>query len=100
MKITVNEEMNIVRILLRDTPIEESDEQENGVIYDYDSDGKVIGFEFLNAKEFFGDLESLKLIAEKNTQNPPVNEHSERPIRHRAKRNKSVSTRPLVAACA
>ena len=61
MKITINEDSNVVRILLRDTPIEQSDERGDGVILDYDRDGKLVGFEFLNATEFFGDLKSLWL---------------------------------------
>jgi uncharacterized protein YuzE len=51
MKVTYDPEVDILRILLRDTPIEESDEDKPGVILDYDKDGNVVGLEVLNASQ-------------------------------------------------
>ena len=49
MKMTYDREVDILRILFNDTPIEESDEQKPGLILDYDKDGNVVGMEVLNA---------------------------------------------------
>lgn len=51
MKVTYDPEVDILRILFRDVPIEESDEDKPGVIIDYDKDGNVVGLEVLNASE-------------------------------------------------
>jgi uncharacterized protein YuzE len=49
MKVTYDPEVDVLRILFRDAPIEESDENKPGVILDYDRDGNVVGLEILNA---------------------------------------------------
>lgn len=49
MKITYDPQVDILRIVLRDVPVEESDEHKPGVILDYDNEGNVIGLEVLNA---------------------------------------------------
>ena len=49
MKITYDPQADILRIVLRDVPVEESDEHKPGVILDYDDEGNVIGLEVLNA---------------------------------------------------
>jgi uncharacterized protein YuzE len=51
MKVTYDPEVDVLRILFRDTPIEESDEDKPGVILDYDKDGNVVGMEVLNASQ-------------------------------------------------
>jgi uncharacterized protein YuzE len=51
MKVTYDPDVDVLRILLRDTPIEESDEDRPGVILDYDKDGNVVGLEVLNASQ-------------------------------------------------
>ena len=51
MKVTYDPEVDVLRILLRDVPIEESDEDKPGVILDYDKDGNVAGMEVLNASQ-------------------------------------------------
>lgn len=43
--------MGVLRILFRNTTIEESDEDKPGVILDYDKDGNVVGLEVLNASK-------------------------------------------------
>jgi uncharacterized protein YuzE len=45
MKITYGLEVYILRIILSDVPIEDSDEEKPGVILDYDEDGNIIGLE-------------------------------------------------------
>jgi uncharacterized protein YuzE len=51
MKVTYDSEVDVLRILFRDVPIEESDEDKPGVILDYDKDGNVVGLEVLNASQ-------------------------------------------------
>jgi uncharacterized protein YuzE len=49
MKVTYDAEVDILRILFSNTPIEESDEDKPGVILDYDKDGNIVGLEILDA---------------------------------------------------
>jgi uncharacterized protein YuzE len=51
MKITYDPEVDVLRILLNNTPIEESDEEKPGIILDYDKDGNIVGFEVLDASK-------------------------------------------------
>ena len=48
---TYDPEVDVLRILLSDAPIEESDEDKPGVILDYDKDGNVVGLEILEASK-------------------------------------------------
>lgn len=49
MKVTYDVEVDVLRILFSNAPIEESDEEKPGVISDYDKDGNVVGMEILDA---------------------------------------------------
>ncbi|MEK7795429.1 MAG: DUF2283 domain-containing protein [Candidatus Hydrogenedentota bacterium] len=60
MKVVYDAEVDVLRITLRDAPIEESDEDKPGVILDYDKDGNLIGLEVLNASERVEDPKSLE----------------------------------------
>lgn len=60
MKITYDAEVDVLRILLTDTPIEESDEDKPGVILDYDKDGNVVGMEILDASKRIANPRSLE----------------------------------------
>jgi uncharacterized protein YuzE len=51
VKVTYDAEVDVLRILLSDAPIEESDEDKPGVILDYDKDGNVVGLEILEASK-------------------------------------------------
>ena len=51
MKVIYDPEVDVLRILFRDVPIEESDEDKPGVILDYDKAGNVVGLEVLNASQ-------------------------------------------------
>ena len=51
MKITNHQDVDILRILLSDSDIEESDEHKPGVIIDYDHQGNVVGLEILDASK-------------------------------------------------
>ena len=49
MKITYNAEMDVLRIIFSDNPIEESEETQSGLIVDYDLIGNLVGLEILDA---------------------------------------------------
>jgi uncharacterized protein YuzE len=49
MKVTYDAEVEVLRILFSNAPIEESGEEKPGVIIDYDKDGNVMGMEILDA---------------------------------------------------
>ena len=60
MKVTYDAEDDVLRILLRNAPIEESDEDKLGVILDYDKDGNVVGREVLEASKRISNPRSLE----------------------------------------
>jgi len=49
MKILYDPEVDILRIVFNDLPVEESDEEKPGLILDYDKNGNIVGVEILNA---------------------------------------------------
>jgi len=51
MKVTYDPDVDVLRILFRNVPIEESDEDKPGVILDYDKEGNIVGMEVLNASQ-------------------------------------------------
>jgi uncharacterized protein YuzE len=51
MKITYDPEVDVLRILFREGPIEESDEDKPGVILDYYKECNMVGLEVLNASQ-------------------------------------------------
>lgn len=55
MKISYDPDVDVLRIILRDVPVEDSDEEKAGVIFDYDSAGSVVGLEILDASRLADD---------------------------------------------
>ncbi len=51
MNITYDPNVDILRIILDEGAIEESDEDVEGIIMDYNSDGKLVGIEILDASK-------------------------------------------------
>ncbi len=51
MKVTYDPEVDVLRILLSNALIEESDEEKPGVILDDDKDGNIVGLEILDASQ-------------------------------------------------
>jgi YD repeat-containing protein len=51
MKITYDAEVDVLRIILSDQPVEESDEDKPGIIIDYDAQGNVVSMEILDASK-------------------------------------------------
>ncbi|MGD0459389.1 MAG: DUF2283 domain-containing protein [Terriglobia bacterium] len=60
MKVTYDPEVDVLRILLSDAPIEESDEDKPGVILDYDKDGNIVGLEILEASKRIANPRSVE----------------------------------------
>jgi uncharacterized protein YuzE len=60
VKVTYDPEVDVLRILLSDAPVEESDEDKPGVILDYDKDGNVVGLEILEASKRISNPRSVE----------------------------------------
>ncbi len=60
MKVTYDAQMDVMQIILRDAPVEESDEEKPGVIIDYDQEGNVVGIEILGASKRVGSPYSVE----------------------------------------
>ena len=60
MRITYDQEVDILRILLNDADIEESDEEKPGVIIDYDDHGNVVGMEIPDASKRISNPRTLE----------------------------------------
>ena len=51
MKVTYDPQVDILRIVFSNVPVDESEEGKPGVILDYDKDGNIIGLEILDASK-------------------------------------------------
>ncbi|MDI6840926.1 MAG: DUF2283 domain-containing protein [bacterium] len=51
MKVIYDPETDTLSFVLKDNPVAESDELREGVIVDYDYDGKIVSIEVLDASE-------------------------------------------------
>ena len=60
MKVTYDQEVDILRILLSESEIDESDEEKPGVIIDYDDHGNVVGMEILDASKRISNPRTLE----------------------------------------
>ena len=60
MKVTYDQEVDILRIILNDTDIDESDEEKPGITIDYDERGNVVGMEILDASTRITNPRSLE----------------------------------------
>jgi len=60
VRVTYDPEVDVLRIVLSDAPIEESDEDKPGVILDYDKDGNVVGLEILEASKRVSNPRSVE----------------------------------------
>jgi uncharacterized protein YuzE len=60
VKVTYDPEVDVLRIVLSDAAMEESDEDKPGVILDYDKDGNVVGLEILDASKRVSNPRSVE----------------------------------------
>lgn len=61
MKIQYDQETDTLLIALRDERIEESDEIRPGVVADFGRDGRIVGFEIVDASKHVADPRSVTL---------------------------------------
>lgn len=66
MNIIYNSETDVLYIRLREGKIDESDEVKEGLIVDYDAEGKPIGIEVLDATELLGEKWEVAVELKKN----------------------------------
>lgn len=60
MKVIYDPEVDVLRILLTDAEIKESDEEKPGVIFDYDKDGNIVAMEILDASKRIENPRSIE----------------------------------------
>ena len=60
MKVTCDPQVDVLRIVLSEQPVEESDEDKPGVILDYDKAGNLVGLEILDASKRMANPRSLE----------------------------------------
>jgi YD repeat-containing protein len=63
MKVSYDEATDVLIVVLRDTPVAESDEDKPGVILDYDEEGNLVSIEVLDASKRVQDPRSVTLSA-------------------------------------
>lgn len=67
MKINYDPDVDIIRIIFKDSPIEESDEEKPGLIVDFDQEGNVVGLEILNASKRIDNPQSIEYEISRQT---------------------------------
>ena len=60
MKIHYDSETDVLRVIFRESPIEESDEEKPGIILDYDKGGGIVGLEILDASKQLENPRSIE----------------------------------------
>ena len=62
MKVTYDQEVDILRIILNDEDIDESDEDKPGIIIDCDDQGNIVGMEILDASTRMTNPRTLEYV--------------------------------------
>jgi uncharacterized protein YuzE len=60
MRVRVDHMADAVYLNLTDRPIQESEEVADGIVVDYDADGRIVGVEILDASKRTGDPAALQ----------------------------------------
>ncbi len=60
MRVRVDAGADAVYLNLTDRPIQESEEVADGIVVDYDSEGRIVGIEILDASKRTDDPSALK----------------------------------------
>jgi len=63
VKITYDPEADTLTVVLKDTPVTDSDEDKPGMILDFDAEGDVVGFEILDASSRVTDPRHVEFTA-------------------------------------
>jgi uncharacterized protein YuzE len=61
VKITYDAETDTLRVVLKEVPIRESEEERSGVILDYDAHGQLVAFEVLAASGRVDEVDGVRL---------------------------------------
>jgi uncharacterized protein YuzE len=61
MKVNYDKESDTLTIIFSDTPVEESDEDKEGVILDYNKDGRIVSMEILDASKHMSNPNTVEL---------------------------------------
>jgi uncharacterized protein YuzE len=64
MKTTYDAETDALYVRFADSPVAESEEVADGVVLDFDIAGKIVGFEFLEARKHLTAGAKLPTVAE------------------------------------
>ncbi len=76
MKIFYDPQVDILKITFCETTIAESDEDENGMIFDYDNDGKVVAIEILDASQRIDNPQSVSYMIQSSNRSSTINSGS------------------------
>ncbi|MGQ0684701.1 DUF2283 domain-containing protein [Bradyrhizobium sp.] len=60
MRVRIDQSADAVYLNLSDGAVSESEEVADGIVVDYDTDGRVVGIEILDASKRAGNPETLK----------------------------------------
>lgn len=63
MKIIYDHGTDTLRVVLKDSPIAESDEEKPGIIIDFDDGGEIVGFEIFDASTRVTDPRHVEFTA-------------------------------------
>jgi len=65
VKVTYDPAVDALYILLKDSPVDESNEDKPGVVLDYDKAGNIVGIEILDATKRIENPRSVEYVVEK-----------------------------------
>lgn len=63
MRITYDPNTDTLTVILKETPVVESDEDKPGIVVDWDENGDVVGFEILDASQRVTDPRHVEFTA-------------------------------------
>ena len=62
MKIKYDPDVDVIRIILKDVEIEESDEETSGIILDFDASRNVVGIEIIQASKRIDNPQAIEYM--------------------------------------
>ncbi len=68
MRIDYDAETDTLRLVLKDTPVRESEEERSGVILDYDAAGHLVALEILDASTRVDTVDGVQLKVRRSSR--------------------------------